>query len=606
MDELDSMFADYRSEWIRSDFDERFVEPPYYQRFLGIRPTFLLGGRGTGKTVALRSLHFSNKDTAGRPRHLGIYVKAFKNRVTAFSGTHLTPDTRVAAFEHYMNLLCCIELADMCHEVLSNDNLTASQLASIRLLCEHFSVKVIPTSYSGLYDELRVQLARLTKFVVAPRLLPQPPLSPGESPVVDFAKDIHDSIATNREPIYICVDEWENLSEAQQEAMNGWIKNSAEPISYKLGVRQGGIRTRETGRSDDPLACPADYSDEDVSGDEHFCMQVVEKRLDLARKRGFLVPPKLSAFLHTVEPAKEAQILGSGKLVERAATDQDREGHASVARWLRQAPPDEAYLALHLSQRGLGNLSDIIAEARANDSAWARKIDNYRYASLFTITKGRRGVSLRKLYTGSKTFLTLSGGNVRYLLELLDEVVRIHLREAHDGTAERANTGETSIDGLIQSRAAMSVAKRHLDQIPGLSTRGFTLARLVRSVGTVLHELIRNPRNNAPEQTGFTLTGEKAAIEQARSLLDEGCAVLSFVCDEPTKLTHPTETQQQEYRLHPILAPHFNISHRRKRRRRIDAALLIDAAESVDGASALLKSITGQKVSQRQMQLLSQ
>ena len=216
MNNLDSrMFADYRSEWVRSDFDERFVEPPYYQRFLDIGPTFLIGGRGTGKTIALRSLHFSNKDSAGRPRHLGIYVKAFKNRVAAFSGTHLENDVWVAAFEHYMNLLCCIELADMCAEV-GSDEVTPVRRSSVRLLCEHFSIKNVPDTYRDLYDELRVQLARLTKFVVAPRIVDQPLLSPGESPVVDFARDIHDAIGTKREPIYICIDEWENLSETQQ------------------------------------------------------------------------------------------------------------------------------------------------------------------------------------------------------------------------------------------------------------------------------------------------------------------------------------------------------------------------------------------------------
>lgn len=603
MDKLDgSMFADYRSEWIRSDFDERFVEPPYYQRFLGIRPTFLIGGRGTGKTIALRSLHFSNKDSSGEPRHLGIYVKAFKNRVAAFSGTHLEDHVWIAAFEHYMNLLCCIELADMCAEVFLEKDLTPAQKASVRLLCEHFSVESNPSTYRTLYDELRVQLARLTKFVVAPRMVDQPPLSPGESPVVDFARDIHYTMGTGSGPIYICVDEWENLSEAQQEAMNGWIKNSAEPISYKLGVRQDGIRTRETGSSDDPLASPTDYSDEDVSGDEVFCMKVVEKRLDLARSHGFSVPKKLGGFLKAVEPAEEAKILGAGPIVERAAVAQDRQGNVSFGRWLRRVPLDEAYLALHLSERGLGDLADVAAEAQASDAAWARKIENYRYASLFTITKGQKGVSRRKLYAGVKTFLTLSGGNVRYLLELLDEVVRIHLRE----TADVRAVGEVSIDGLVQSRAAASVAKRHLDQIQGLSTRGWTLARLVRSIGTVFHELVRNPKNSAPEVTSFTLSGDKSAIEEARSLLDEGCAVLSFVSEEPTKLTHATETQQQEYRLHPILAPHFNISHRRKRRRQMDAALLLEAARGVDGAKALLTSMTGEEVSERQIELLSE
>ena len=115
-----------------------------------------------------------------------------------------------------------------------------------------------------------------------------------------------------------------------------------------------------------------------------------------------------------------------------------------------------------------------------------------------------------------------------------------------------------------------------------------------------------HPKNSAPEQTGFTLSGKRNVIDKAKSLLDEGCAILSFVSEEPTKLTHATETQQDEYRLHPILAPHFPISHRRKRRRQMDAALLLEAAEGVDGAKALLTSMTGEEISARQMELLSE
>ena len=608
MPELDEgMFADYRSEWIGSDFEERFVEPPYYRRFLDIRPTLLVGGRGTGKTVTLRSLHFSNVDANGEPRHLGLYVKAFKNRVTAFAGSHLEEEVWIMAFEHYMNLLCCIELAALCIAVFKNKRLTVAQQDSVRLLCQHFSIEGVPKSYTALHEKLRLELASLTRYVVAPRIAARPPLSPGELPVVEFAQDVHNIIAEEgRRPIYICIDEWENLSERQQEAMNCWIKNSSAPISYKIAVRQNGIRSRQTGSGDDPLASPTDYSEEDISGDENFCMQVVEKRLSLAQRRGFLVPSTLAGFLPAVEPEEEARTLGAFPIVEEAAIEQERNGHVSIARWLRRAPLDEAYLALHLQERGLGELRSIIAEAEAGGPHWEHKIDNYRHASLFTITRGMKGVSRRKLYTGPRTFLTLSGGNVRYLLELLDEVVRIYLRDLSERKAEERGPRKVEVGGELQTRAARAVAKRHLDQIQGLSTQGLSLARLVRSIGAVFYELIRNPRKNAPEQTGFTLIGEKDAIERATLLLEEGCAILSFLSDSPSKLTHPTETQQNEYRLHPILAPHFNISHRRKRRRQMDAGLLLRAADGVEGAKELLSSMTGEAVSEQQMELLKE
>lgn len=602
---LNDLFADYRSEWIGHDFDERFVEPSYYSNFLEMRPTFLIGGRGTGKTIALRSLHFSNRGPDGRPRHFGIYVKAFKNRVLAFSGDHNAPEMWISAFEHYMNLLCCIELADLCVDLLPDAPSLPRKARAIRLLCEHLSISPQPDTFQQLYECLRLQLARLTKYVVAPRLVDRPAFSLGEQPVVDFARDVHAMVEIGDKPIYICIDEWENLSDAQQQTMNAWIKNSGAPISYKLGVRQHGMKTPLTGSAEDPLATPADYSKVDIAtmSNTPFCKKVAERRLKLASSRGLNVPKLLSGFLPLVGPEEEAKILGAEEVVVREAGKQEAAGELDVSRWLQRVSVDEAYLAVHLTndRKWAADLATIVRNAETNQTEWKGRVDNYRYASLFTITRGKKGETRRKLYAGSSTFLTLCGGNVRYLLELLDESVRLYVRERDDCAPD----DDVVIGWDIQTRSASIVAKRHLDQIQGLSNDGLRIARLVVSVGTVLGELMRNPGSRAPEQTGFVLTGSPKDVANAQALLKEGCAILAFVGEPATKRTHGTETQQEEYRLHPILTPYFSASHRRKRRIRIDAGELLQAAEDFDGADALHQSITNRPIEDPQPDMLS-
>ena len=597
----EDIFSDYRSEWIVNDFDDRFVEPPYYHRLLGPRPTFLIGGRGTGKTIALRSLHFSNRPVAGSS-HYGIYVKAFKNRVLAFSGSHLPEEQWTRAFEHYMNLLCCQELARLCCTVFNSDLLTHEERQVVRLLCEYLSLSP-PDSFNGLYDLLRRQVARLNRYVVAPAMESPPPLSLGEETVVEFARDVHRLLKTQK-PIYICIDEWENLSEPQQAAMNVWIKNCAWPISYKVGVRQNGIKTRRTGGPGDPLSSPADYSDETISGDEYepFCVRVAESRLALARAAGLAVPRGLAAFLPRLGRAAEAKFLGAEDIVQRRAGDLASTGHQGAADWLRKRPLDEAYIAIHISDRTQDSLETVIVNALRDARRWRGKIDNYGYASLFTITRGMKGQTARKIYAGEMTFRKLSGGNVRYLLELLDEVVRVHLRER---TMVNAGSEQIRPTPIEQTSAAAVVAKRHLSQIPGLTDEGLRIARLVRSLGTAFHALLREPANAAPEQTSFALTGTGADVNAAKELLNEGCAILALVVEQTTKKTRVTETLEDEYRLHPILCPHFSISHRRKRRIMIRARLLLDAAEDVNGAPALVTEMTGGELSPDQHDLLA-
>ena len=136
---LNRVFSDYRDEWAVGDFNERFVRPPYYDQFVGNEPVFLVGGRGTGKTVALRSLHFRN--SSGGKTQLGIYIKAFKNRVQAFSGANLDIDTQQKAFEHYMNLLCCYELAQLCLRMTSFQGAEHRLSKSVALAGRHFGLK---------------------------------------------------------------------------------------------------------------------------------------------------------------------------------------------------------------------------------------------------------------------------------------------------------------------------------------------------------------------------------------------------------------------------------------------------------------------------------
>ena len=76
--------------------------------------------------------------------------------------------------------------------------------------------------------------------------------------------------------MYICIDEWENLSVAQQQALNRWIKNCERPITYKIGVREGGMQTMDTGGSSRSHSTrPADYIETRIAGPtmKSFCRE---------------------------------------------------------------------------------------------------------------------------------------------------------------------------------------------------------------------------------------------------------------------------------------------------------------------------------------------
>ena len=586
--EIDRVFSDYRHEWAAGDFNDRFVRPPYYDQFVGHEPVFLLGGRGTGKTVTLRSLNFRN--ATENEFQTGIYVKAFKNRVEAFSGANIDPETQIRAFEHYMNLLCCFELVELCLNLSSRRNGDREVAHATALAATHFGIAGSHHDPAELRNELRLQIAQLSAFINDPSEQSRPRLSHGEVPVVDLAKDIHD-IVGHQGPMYICIDEWENLSVSQQEALNRWIKNCERPITYKIGVREGGMRTMGTGGSNDPLHSPADYIETRIAGPDmkSFCQDVVEHRLRRLNAADNEIPAKLGGLLESLDRQAEAIRLGAQTALDNVIAG----GKASVTgasiKWLREQQPGDAYLAIFMAERTGDALDQVVSKAIAKPSHWKNTKNNYGHLSLFSITRGLKGTARQKFYAGANTYLELSGGNVRYLLELIDEAAL----EASRIEASATSARPYPILAEIQTTAAINVSRRRLRQIEVLSDRGLEVLRLLMALGTAFAALVREPNRHAPERTSFTLRGQRQDVDHLVDLLNEGCSILAFVREPTTKRTSATEPKDHEYRIHPVLTPHFCIPYRKKRKSEIDATALKEALYSEEAARSLVRKVVG-------------
>lgn len=582
---LSRVFSDYRDEWAVGDFNERFVRPPYYDQFVGNEPVFLVGGRGTGKTVALRSMHFRNSQ--GPQTQLGIYIKAFKNRVQAFSAANLNPDVQVRAFEHYMNLICCYELAQLCLRLQPSLRAAPPLARSVGLAARHFGLKRMEPDPAVFVLQLRHKIAELSAFINDPTRVDRPAFSQGELPVVDYARDVHD-LTGGTKTVYICIDEWENLSRQQQEALNRWIKNCETPITYKIGVREGGIKTTDTGGGNDPLHSPADYVQTRISGSSmrSFCRDVVEQRLACLAASERWVPSTLTGLLESLDRHEEAERLGARAAVERKISGLSA-SDAATGGWLRRVSLGDAYLAMYEAERTGRSVGEVVGEAINDPARWTNTKNNYGHLSLFSVTRGQKGSSRQKYYAGSRTFLGLSDGNVRYLLELLDEAVLLLIAEQGE------ESDSVPISAEVQTMAAINVARRHLRQIEVLSDRGPELLRLVVALGTAFGALAREPRQRAPEQTSFTVRGPKGDVDAVTELLNEGCSVLAFVRDTTTKRTSATELRDDEYWLHPILTPHFSMSHRKKRKVELDARVLRQVPAGSSGANDLVRKIVG-------------
>lgn len=577
-DDILSLFSDIRAEWSTPQFASLFTPPPYLSKLENNRPTFLVGGRGTGKTTTLRSLRFDARQARalGVPdreaTYYGIYLRINKNRVRAFSITELDAAARHKAFAHYFNILLCRELCQL-SQWLELHKSTAIPL-NLEAVCAAFGLST-PMDARALEAHLGRLLVELELYVNNGGRTNAPTLSVSEMPLRLFADELTRAGYLEGKLLFCCIDEYENLSEDQQSIVNTYIKHAEPPISYKIGLRQAGHKTRRTLDGDDQINDPDDFLLVEIAeeGFDSFAESVATHRLWLGRERGLPLPQRLADFLPDMPFEEEAMALGCSRAADKAR-DSLKYAAQDVQTWAASLPDTKAYFLQYWHESSKEPIEQLAQSWMKTPAPWEVRLGNYGYASLFWLSHGRKGARIRKYYAGVSTFLAMASGNIRFFLELIDE--SIQLQVAQQWTEDQ----ELVLTARAQTEAARQVGKRRLAQLEGLSQHGVDIKRLVLAVGKIFFEFARDPIGRAPEQNSFILSGEPSACDRIAAILKEGTAHLAFEITPKTKATSQAEMRDDEYRLHPIFCAFFEFSHRRKRRVTLSAASLLKLSSS--------------------------
>ena len=590
-EQLSNLFGGYRAEWLGEMLFDLFTAPDYLPELITARPCFLIGGRGTGKTTVLRGLSYEGQAALSSDvskqdwPYFGIYHRVNTNRVAAFQGPELRPTDWIRIFSHYLNLTLCDEVVRFVAWLSANGVDTTLPTDSLAQVCE--SLHLTPTlSIRDLGVAIATARIRFEAFINNVVDGPRPPLSLLGQPLDVLLTALRALPQFRNKLFFFLIDEYENFSDYQQEVVNTLIKHSGTLYTFKVGIRELGLRRRSTLNSHEQLISPADFERIDITtrfqGSTFltFAEKVCNDRLE----RVDAATPVLRSVrqaLPGMSEAEEAIELGIESHIRDLRAQLRTDASDAELQQFDLMKPLEAYLVGFWARGQQITPYEALREAFADPLAWRQRLENYQHALLFTLRRRKRGI--HKYYCGWDTFALLANGNIRYLLQLVSESL---LRRVE---TTQSLEGPVGLDD--QTFAARDVGRRNLTELEGLAVNGAQVTRLVLGLGRIFQVMARQAEGHTPETNQFTVPDAEYSLDpsdeagaphvsRVTELLSAAVMHQALVRSPANKLPLSSgDTKDYDFSLHPIFAAFFEYSHRRKRRMTLPTQDIIGLVE---------------------------
>jgi len=571
---ISGMLGLYKAEWLNGKLFDLFTEPEYIGELRTKRPCVLIGGRGTGKTTVLRGLSYEGQFARGNRdpskittwEFFGLYHRINTNRVTAFRGPELSEEKWIAHFAHYVNLTFCLQVLEFIgwYELQTGETLTLSPRAMRRVR----ATLNLPGDgdLSTLEEEVEYLLVQFEAAINSISDEAGLALTMQGAPIDTLTEELSKAPAFAGKQFFFLIDEFENLEDYQQRVFNTLIKHATPAYTFKIGVRELGWRQRATLNPNEQLTSPADYArigiSEVLAGAKFkaFAERVIASRL-AGDSGASTAAADIASILPGLSELEEARLLLDERDIVELHTSLESALEPQLAQRAKELQPGVLFFLHYWTQReSAESFGEAIQGWLAEDSKWTTRFQNHFFAAMFSIRKGKRGI--RKYYCGWETYLALSNSNIRYLLELVHTAFLAHTADGGDPAGP--------IPPDVQTKAAQAVGRKNLAELEGLSVDGAQLTKLLLSLGRIFQLLADDPAGHAPEVNQFHLRSNAPVTPEldqfTRRLLGHAVMHLALVRFAGSKPMDDADTKEYDYTVHPIYAPFFVFSHRRKRK----------------------------------------
>ena len=568
---LDELFGSYKAEWLKGKIFDFFTAPNYFTNLKDNRPCILQGGRGTGKTTVLRGLSYQgqyailNKDLERLDQNtfIGLYYRVNTNHVHAFQGRGIDEEVWTRLFAHYFNLLMCWEICNYLkwhREKDRNDEELSAHSCGLIATSLHIEKEI--DGFDKLCNELENVMYAFQSDVNNINDKGTPRLSMLGDPIRIFVEQALELRQLKGKMFYLLIDEYENLLNTQQQTINTLLKHVPETYTFKIGVRELGWRVKYTHNKEELLNDPADYTLIDIGKEflsedkknifAKFAKDVCDKRVSGLFEGGE------EANSYSIEDAlpglsieKESELLKvtySDYYLDFVKYEEEKREVMDIH------PLYKFFLAYWANIHG-DTIANVVKSYNQNTRKWDERYENYKYGLLFKIRRGRGASGIQKYYAGWSTYVKLANGNIRYLMELVYKAYYNYLQEDGDITKP--------IPFDLQTEAARDVGWKNLTELEGTWNKGVQITKLVQALGSLFAKIAMYRGKSAPELVQFDIEGELKP--QVKEIIDASVMNLALIRMSSNKLSGK-EIKSYQYSLHPIFAPYFQFSFRRKRK----------------------------------------
>jgi len=573
-EKINKLFGSYRAEWLNDQVFELFSEPSYFPGLVTMRPCVLLGGRGTGKTTVLRCLSYegqfalrkSDLNEFSNQEFFGIFYRVDTNRVTALRGSERDEAQWTKLFGHYFNLvLGGLFVRFLCWHREKYPALASFNQETLDLIAAAFNLSQQP-DIERLAKALRTSMVAFEAQINNIVEKDVEALTIQGAPIDVLVEASLELPQFKGKQFYFLIDEYENLEDYQQRAVNTIIKHSGSIFSVKMGVRQLGWRRKDTLSGTEQLNSPADYNrislTDVLAGDvfDQFALKVCQARVDrVDGQDGHL---DVKALFPGLSDEDEAELL----IRENDPFD------PSMRSLIEAVPPEVARLFSRLNilekvflvtwpdNKGAPDkFRESVELLSRDDIKWRERYENYKHSLLFWLRRGKSGI--RKYYAGWDVYAKLAAGNIRFFLELIDRALILHL--------QKNEVWGVPVSVKTQTETAQAVGRKNLEELEGLDVDGAKLTKLLLGLGRVFQVMATDPIKHTPEVTQFQLNGTQISgdeFERASRLLGSAVNHLALLRLVGSKPSDPGDTKDSDYAIHPIYSAFFGFSYRRKRK----------------------------------------